>query len=166
MPAISIIFTAIFIGWLAASYQIKAAASTTAARNLDRSNDGVVFHHLQTSRIATDIWHHTTLFVLPSHDNWPKRSTECPKQFPNSNSTNKDQLSLLCYRFPQVVEALNVIYGHTGAYLYGIEREIRDAIPTTLDLSDDYRRDLASGLGLVVDCLVHSGWLMKIKSSK
>ena len=48
-----------------------------------------------------------------------------------------------------VIEALNVIYGRTGAYLHGIEREIRDAIPTTLDLSDDYRkrRGLGSWIG-------------------
>ena len=64
MPTIRIIFTAILIWWLTASHEIKAAVSTTAARNLDRSNDEVVFHHLQTSRIATHIWHHTTLFVL------------------------------------------------------------------------------------------------------
>ena len=35
MLAIRIIFTAILIGWLAVSHQIKAAVSTTAARNLD-----------------------------------------------------------------------------------------------------------------------------------
>ena len=46
MPDIRIIFTATLIGWLAVSYQIKATVSTTAARNLDRSNDTVVFHHL------------------------------------------------------------------------------------------------------------------------
>ena len=35
------------------------------------------------------------------------------------------------------------------AYLYGMERDIRDAIPTTLDLSDDYRkrRGLGSWIG-------------------
>ena len=116
MPAIRIIFTAILIGWLAAAHQIKGAVSTTAARNLDRSNDVVVFHQLQTSRIATNIRHHTTLFVLPSHKNWPRRSSECPKQLQNSNSTERDQLSLLCFRFPQVIKALNVSYSHTRAY--------------------------------------------------
>ena len=43
------------------------------------------------------------------------------------------------------MEALNVIYGHTGVHLRQMEQEIRDAIPRSRDLSDDYRR--RRGLG-------------------
>ena len=124
---------------------IVATMSSTTARDLTRTNDGAIFRHLQTSRITTDVWHHTTLFVLPSHDNWPRRSAECYKQLPNHNATEADRLSYLCHHFPQIMEALNVVYGHTGVHLKQMEQEIRDAIPRSRDLSDDYRR--RHGLG-------------------
>ena len=145
--------------------QVTAVASTTATKYLDRSNDGVVFHHLQTTRIMTDVWNHTTLFVLPSHKNWLRRSSDYSKQFPNHNVTDRDQLSFLFHRFPQVIEALNVIYSHTGVYLHTMEQEIRDIIPTTLDLSDDYRkrRGLGSWIGSGLSSMFG---LVKIKSSK
>ena len=102
--------------------------------------------------------------------NWPKRSSECPKQLPNSNSTERDQLSLLCFRFPQVIEALNAISGHTGANLYEMERDIRDASPKALDLSDDYRkrRGLWSWIGGVLSSvfgLVSEDQIKQMKDS-
>ena len=129
---------------------VVATMSSTTARDLTTTNDGAIFRHLQTSRITTDVWHHTTLFVLPSQNNSPKKSAECYKQLPNHNTTEADRLTYLCHRFPQIMEALNVFYGNTGVHLRQMEQEIRDAIPRSQDLSDDYRR--RRGLGTWMGC--------------
>ena len=149
MPVIRIIFTTTLIELLAVPQQVTAVASTTAARDLHRSSDEVMFNHLQTSRIMTDVWHHTTLSVLPSHKNWLRRYSDCSILFQNHNVTFRDRLSFLCHRFSQRIEAMNVIYGHTSVYLHAMKQEIRDTIPTTLDLSDDYqkRHSLRSWIG-------------------
>ena len=88
----------------------------------------------------TDVWHHTTIFVLSSRTAWPKRSDECKKQLPNQNVTQARHISLLCTKFSQVLQALNSIYSHAGTYLKQLEREIMNVIPTSIDLSDDNRK--------------------------
>ena len=131
--------------WLGCSQDVIAIVSTAAPRNIIRTNDRIIFHHLQTSSIATDFWHHTTLFVLLYHKNWPKRSANCFRQMPNHNVTDSERLSYLCHRFPQVIEALNAIYGHAGVYLKQMKKENREAIPSSFELSDDYRKRRGHG---------------------
>ena len=145
---------------------IVATMSSTTARDLTRTNDGAIFRHLQTSRVTTDVWHHTTLFVLPSHNNSPKRSAECYKQLQNHNATEADRLTYLCHRFPPIMEALNVVYGQSGVHLRQMEQEIRDAIPRSHDLSDAYRRRRGLGTWMGSECPACSGWSMKTRSSR
>ena len=125
----------------------------------------IIFHHLQTSRIANDFWHHTTHFVLPPHKNWPKRSSNCFRQMPNHNVTNSDRLSFLCHRFPQVIEAINSIYGHAGVYLKRIsESETLTRVLLTCQMTPE--RDVVLEPGWGVDCRACLVWSTKTRSSR